>query len=217
MKRVCDYFNVDARILLEPLDAFPNSKVTKLHNLLDSVTANGLEYVFDQRRFFEPKGTIETGMYFCWRRSFSDNTKYIRVPMSIRVFEGALVTKGYDPRQLVNLGYLPEQKPKEREFHGMVMEEDLGVSFFIMHSDPIRIGCVMMLEKVSQASVGYFSGIALLLRKRIQNLPRISSVVFHKASEEDANPIRLAHSKVLFDADEIPTYVLRELQKPIAD
>lgn len=118
LARICQFFEVDARVLLEPVNEISNemnlADTSHLANFMGKVVRDVPEEVFP------------TGFYLFSRRSFVDATRYVRGVVYVnRVADGTYV-RGYEPRDAMAMQGIPTDI-KAREFRGFVMRLDDGV------------------------------------------------------------------------------------------
>ncbi len=122
LDRICAFFHVDARILLEPFDSIQTSDPILNSRFLEDFLGVGVHKV--------AKDTFPTGFYRFTRRSFIGREQF--VVGIIYVFRDGEVTyiKGREPRAGMIYQGLPADG-RSREFRGYVTNHEDGVAFIL--------------------------------------------------------------------------------------
>ncbi len=122
LDRICGFFGVDARILLEPADSFSSHGTllsdpyladfvgVRLNDIPESYFPNGF-YEFS-RRSFTDEANFVTGLVYIFRKS--DNT-FIR---------------GYETRKSMQQQHLPVD-PQTREYRGYLTRHEDGIAAIV--------------------------------------------------------------------------------------
>ncbi|MEO0400951.1 MAG: helix-turn-helix transcriptional regulator [Pseudomonadota bacterium] len=122
LARICAFFGVDARVLLEPVEAISKSDDLLTGPFLEDYIGAGVEDV--------DEAVFPTGFYRFSRRSFLDSDRF--VSGLVRVFRQGRATfiRGYEARAAMTAQGLPLTR-EAREFRGMVMQQEEGVAALI--------------------------------------------------------------------------------------
>jgi transcriptional regulator with XRE-family HTH domain len=122
LARICDFFDVDARVLLESVDDIENRSDLLSGDFLGGFLGAG---VYDV-----PEVIFPSGFFRFSRRSFLDPDQY--VIGLVRVWRNGAATclRGLEAREaMVSQGIRPTREA--REFRGIVMQQEEGVSALI--------------------------------------------------------------------------------------
>lgn len=122
LDRICRFFDVDARILLDPVQSLaPTAQV--LHGpFLRDFVGHGLTTLTEE--------AFPSGFYRFSRRSFTISTQFI-VGLVFVFREGNhTYARGYEAREAMHQQGLPIQAPT-REFRGFAMQQEDGVAMVI--------------------------------------------------------------------------------------
>jgi transcriptional regulator with XRE-family HTH domain len=119
LKRICDHFGVDARILIEPLSMLNNNGSDPMINpfLRDYIGAGFTTVTED---------IFPSGFYRFSRRSFVHNDQFLVGVVHIRRENGNAYMKGFETKSALEAQNLPSDVPA-REFRGVVMQQDDGL------------------------------------------------------------------------------------------
>lgn len=123
LHRICTYFGVDARILLEPVTEIADSGDSVLRNpsVVDFMGAAARDV---------PERELPSGFYRFSRRSFSDETLYVQGLIYIYRNKGHTFLKGFEARDAMAQQGLPTD-PGTREFRGAVLVQEEGVAALV--------------------------------------------------------------------------------------
>jgi transcriptional regulator with XRE-family HTH domain len=118
LDRMCKFFDVDARVLLEPLEEIKKVEPTPPDFMGDFIVSGALDL---------PEATFPSGFYRFSRRSFLDPDMF--AVGLVMVFRRARNTylKGYETTQAMRIQSLPA-KPELREFRGVVLMQEEGIA-----------------------------------------------------------------------------------------
>ncbi|APE43674.1 transcriptional regulator [Sulfitobacter alexandrii] len=119
LARMCEFFRVDARVLLQPVE-----EITRQDELLttpylrDFIGAGALDV---------PDSMFPSGFYRFSRRSFVEPERFV-VSLVLASREGPRTrVRGFETAQAMELQNLPRDG-RSREFRGAVMRQDDGIS-----------------------------------------------------------------------------------------
>lgn len=119
LARMCDFFSVDARVLLEPVDQVARStgpiSSAYLHEFMGSAILKVSEDDFP------------SGFYQFARRSFVRDDQYVRGIVLIKREGSNTFLRGYEPKIAMAMQGIPAD-PSAREYRGFVMQIEDGVA-----------------------------------------------------------------------------------------
>lgn len=129
LHQICTFFDVDARILLEPVaDLRPTS-----FDLLNHPTLEGF---FGTGPVFVPEDLFPDGFYRFVRRSFIDDTQFVIGLVYVHRDAGYTFLRGYEPRDAMRDQGL-STAAHNREFRGLVMRQEEGVMAIVSHRNSL--------------------------------------------------------------------------------
>lgn len=120
LKRICDHFGVDARILVEPLSMlnFGSSSDPITNPFVHKYIGPGFSSVTED--------IFPTGFYRFSRRSFVHTDQFLVGVVHVRRDNGSTYMKGFERKSALEAQNLPSDVPA-REFRGVVMQQDDGL------------------------------------------------------------------------------------------
>lgn len=123
LHKICTYFNVDARILLEPArDIIARKPDLMLHpELQDFISASNVEI---------PEDKLPSGFYRFSRPSFSNNEQFLQGLVYIYRSDNYTFIRGHEAKNALEQQGL-STSPGTREFRGFLMAQDGGVAGFM--------------------------------------------------------------------------------------
>jgi transcriptional regulator with XRE-family HTH domain len=96
LHRICQYFGVDARILLEPVENLAPS-------VRDLLNHPELEGFFGAEPLDVPEAGFPSGFYRFTRRSFLDASRLVLGLVHIKRLDGYTLLRGFEPREALRL------------------------------------------------------------------------------------------------------------------
>lgn len=123
LARICDYFGVDARIILEPLPCTEATSTDALsHPFVREYIGAGTTEI--------PDDVFPSGFYRFSRRSFVQRHMYLIGVVHIRRDGANTFMKGFETKDAMQAQNLPVTSPA-REFRGIVMQQDDGICILV--------------------------------------------------------------------------------------
>lgn len=123
LHRICTYFKVDARILLEPVSTITGGGSGLLNNpAISDYLGGALRPVMEEE--------LPGGFYRFARRSFLDEDKYLRGLIYVFRNQSGTFIKGFEARDAMRQQGLPSD-PATREFRGAVMPQEDGLALLV--------------------------------------------------------------------------------------
>lgn len=123
LHRICQFFNVDARVLLEPVEHIHGDESGLLHHP-------------EVREFLGPYATrlpeaeFPSGFYRFSRASFFQADRVVIGLVYVFRRDGFAFIRGYEPREAFRNQGIPAT-PENREFRGILLKQELGVAALI--------------------------------------------------------------------------------------
>ena len=123
LHRICDYFNLDARILLEPVADIADLDSGILRNPAIADYLGGASHLVTER-------DLPSGFYRFARRSFLDDKMYVRGLIYVFRSRGSTFLKGFEAKDAMRQQGL-SLDPANREFRGAVMPQEDGLAALV--------------------------------------------------------------------------------------
>lgn len=148
LARICDFFKVDARVLLEP--------VTDIDNRSDVFSGEELSSFLGEGVYDIPESVFPSGFFRFSRRSFLDPDQYVVGLVRVARSKGATLIKGLEARDaMLAQGLMPTREA--REFRGMVMRQEEGILALISRKGG-RTASFNYLMRAASMDNNYWTG-----------------------------------------------------------
>jgi transcriptional regulator with XRE-family HTH domain len=122
LARICDFFSVDARILLDRVDEIDAAPDPISNSFLKDFVGSGLPAL--------PEDMFPNGFYRFTRRSFVRNELFIVGLVYVLRQSGHTYLRGYETREAMRIQGLPTDA-RTREFRGIAMRQEDGVTLLV--------------------------------------------------------------------------------------
>ncbi|WP_417205423.1 helix-turn-helix domain-containing protein [Antarctobacter sp.] len=123
LHRICSYFHVDARILLESVQEITNNDAGILNNpAISDYLGNAMRPVSEE--------AFPSGFYRFARRSFLDEHMFVRGLIYVFRSRDGTFLKGFEAKDAMRQQGLPID-PATREFRGAVMPQEDGIAALV--------------------------------------------------------------------------------------
>lgn len=143
LHRICTFFEVDARILLEPVEEIAmDSAFLLAHPTLAAFLGPESTTI--------PQDSLPDGLYRFLRRSFIESDKFVEGLVFVHRKDGFTFVRGHEAKEAMSKVGLT--RPREREFRGFFLKQENGIasmvtrrgaltgSFTYLHRIPSRLG-----------------------------------------------------------------------------
>lgn len=202
LHRICQFFGVDGRILLEPLADI--RKDQRLHGVTQL-----------QDIAFRPGGRpfdhflLPDGLYRFWRRSFSESGKFVLGIARIYTENGAKLFKSFDIyREPLRAG--SRRHARKQPNKGVLMQHFDGFSVLVA-SDSDHALSFTFFEYGLQGNARYFDGVTILTRRQMPGVQRASVVVLERVPPEEV--LWTARRVGVVDRSTVPNLVCKAIER----
>lgn len=169
LARICDFFDVDARVLLEPVE--------NIGRRGDLFSTDAVKPFLENSVYGIPDAVFPSGFYRFSRRSFIDQAKYVVGLVRVwRGENGATYVRGYETRDALKAQGLPVSR-EMREFRGFVMLEEDGVAAIIKRRGA-KTGSFNYLNRVPAMENNYWLGYVSRTVPEVPGADRIVRMVY---------------------------------------
>jgi transcriptional regulator with XRE-family HTH domain len=202
LERICNFFNTDARILLEP--------AANLKKGFDPLGSDALKEFITPGIANIPQESFPSGFYRFSRRSFVNNEQFVAGLVRVNREEGATFIRGFEAREAMRQQGLPVDA-KTREFRGLVMLNEDGVAALISRRGAMT-SSFNYLNRASSFQNNFWVGYVTRTTRESPTGTRISRVVFEHIGDDLSLALDCARSAGLVSADDLIPYHHRLLQ-----
>ncbi|EIE48933.1 XRE family transcriptional regulator [Salipiger aestuarii] len=129
LHRICQFFDVDARILLEPVGdmAAEPSGMFNHPFIAEFVGAQMTGLTEDH---------FPSGFYRFSRAAFSDTDRFVVGLVHVSREQGYTFLRGFEPKEALSMHNMPTD-PRTREFRGLLMPQAEGVAAMVSRRDAV--------------------------------------------------------------------------------
>ncbi len=201
--QICKFFDVDARILLEPVeDIKPGAAQLLGHPFLDGFFGSGPTYV--------PEKLFPSGFFSFVRRSFIDDTHFATGLVHVSRSDGYTFLRGFEPRDAMR-GQGLSTATTDREYRGLVMRQEEGVIALVTHRASLAATFNFLTPETSfQSNIweGYATRTA---RERVRGR-RAARMVYEYLGRGIQPALKVARAADLVPLEKVPPFHARLLQ-----
>ncbi len=202
LDRICTFFNVDARVLLEPVDSVsPTGSV--LHGPV--IADFGGKGVIDI-----PQDELPDGFYRFSRRSFTDPVRFLVGLVYIFRQAGHTYVRGYEARDAMRQQGLPIEA-REREFRGYVSRHEDGLVLIVSRRQAMT-SSFNYLSRVASFRNNFWAGyVSLAVRESAYSM-RVTRMVYEHLGDDTSAILDTARISGFKTEDELMPFHRRLLQ-----
>ena len=204
LARICTHFDVDARILLEPLEdlrrALPDRFLIEMRDKL----------LIGKSRPVDP-ALLPDAIYRFWRKSFMFQGKIVTNLALIRSHGEVTLFKGFEENLLAQ-----QENPNARRFprlayHGLVRQHIDGISIYCQ--DRQNQSNITFFEFGLEGNMRFYPGFSLLVRRRIDGMNRMTAAVLERLPHDPALWRSIVRQDTVHDLSYAPPLVQRALAR----
>lgn len=197
LHRICEFFDTDARILLEPVE---NLKSVSLDLLSHPVIA---EY-FGSEPVSVPEDLFPSGLYRFVRRSFVEETLFVRGLVNIHRINGHTFLRGSEPIDARRAQGLSTAR-RDREFRGIVMRQEEGVMMIVTHRNSLACSFNFLAPETSFQPNLWLGYVTRALREKITSI-RSTRMIYEHLGDDPATILTAARAETLVGVEDLPLY-----------
>lgn len=203
LHQICNFFGVDARILLEPVDTIGPAA----HDVLNHPVLAGF---FGREPVTVDERLFPSGFYKFVRRAFIGTKDYMCGLVFVSRDDGYTFLRGYEPRQAIRKQGL-STNPKEREFRGIVMRQEEGVMAIVTHRNALAASFNFLTPETSFQSNLWEGYATRTVREKVTGR-RATRMVYEHLGNDRAAIMRTARNAGLITLDDVAPFQARLLQ-----
>lgn len=201
--RICQYFNVDARIILEPLSEIGfGSKSLLNHPEINDFLSGGVAQL--QETIFP------AGFYRFVSRSFLDETQFVQGLVYVYRKDGATFLRGFEAKEAVAQQGL-SGSPKSREFRGLLMAQEGGIAGLVSRRNALTTS-FNFLAQVPSFQNNYWVGYTVRTVRESTAGSRVARLVYEYLGRDGAKVRRAARQSGFCSADDLVAYERTQLR-----
>ncbi|MEO0502030.1 MAG: helix-turn-helix transcriptional regulator [Pseudomonadota bacterium] len=168
LARICDFFGVDARVLLEPVE--------KIESGEDPLNSGFLRSFLGQDVSFVSEEAFPSGFYRFSRRSFMDQSRYLAGLVWVFRNKKTTYVRGYEARAAMEAQGLPMSRAA-REFRGILFRQEDGIAAMISRQNA-RTASFNFLTRVSSFEGNFWVGYVARTVRESPDGERVARMVY---------------------------------------
>lgn len=202
LARICAHFDVDARILLEPLEDLRRKVPDRyMEELRDKMLIGASRPVDPQ--------AVPDAMYRFWRNSFMYPGKIVTNLAMIRTKDELTLLKGFEENLLARQENAHARRFPRLAYYGLVRQHVDGISIYCQ--DRQNQSNINFFEFGLEGNMRFYPGFSLLIRRRIDGMNRMSAAVLERIPNTPPLWRQIVRQEALHDLSYAPPIVQRAL------
>ncbi len=202
LDRICTFFDVDARILLEPVERLnPHGHILTGTTLVDFVGAGVIDI---------PQQVFPSGFYRLSRHSFVSDSQFVVGLVYVFRNAGNTYVRGYEAREAMRQQGLPTDA-RSREFRGFVARQEDGIVSMISRRHAMTCS-FNYLTKVASFENNFWVGYVTRTVPESLTGTRAVRMVYEHLGRSQADIYAAARGAGLLNEQDLMPYHRRLLQ-----
>lgn len=193
LARICAFFEMDARILLEP--------VGNLAAREDPLTGPVLTEYLGRGAVDVPESVFPSGFYRFSRRSFMDQSQFVVGIVWVFRDGRSIYIKGFEARHALEAQGLPPTA-RNRAFLGLVMQQDEGIAALISRRATMTFS-FNYLHPASSFENNYWAGYVARTMRETPATQRVTRMVYEYLGTRVHDALAPARGAGYMDADDL--------------
>lgn len=202
LQRICAHFQVDARILLQPLAEIRADQRMQMALTLRDIIAPPQARPFDHY-------LMPDGLYRFWRKSFSNPGQYVSGLWRVYTDGGVKRLKSFD-LYLHPLRRGTRRAARKVPYSGVFLQHFDGVSL-LCSTGSDNVLSFTFFEYGMNGSTLHYTGISTLTRRLLHGSQRVSNIVLERLTGDCSEVLAFARRIGITDGAEIPPQVRRTI------
>ncbi|MCE8006713.1 helix-turn-helix transcriptional regulator [Aestuariivita sp.] len=202
LNRICTFFGVDARILLDPVDALSSTTDPLTGGFLNEFVGKGVSEVTED--FFP------SGFYRFSRRSFVDAERFAMGFVYVFRRDGTCYVRGYEPREAMRVQGFP-LGARAREYRGIVLREEEGIASLMSRRGTMTCS-FNFLTRVASFDNNYWVGYVTRTVPENVSTNRVVRMVYEYVDLPFREVMSMARETGFITQDKLPPFHARLLE-----
>ncbi|SFS50618.1 hypothetical protein SAMN04488040_0675 [Sulfitobacter marinus] len=202
LARICAFFDVNARIMLEPLDEIVKPASVSLGNYVNDFLMADITCI--------PESVFPSGFYRFSRRSFIDSDVFVIGLVYVCRKGNATYLRGYETAEAMRMQSLPTA-PKYREFRGAVLPQEEGLAVIAGRKNAMT-SSFNYLGRVASFGNNFWVGYTTRTIPEGSAGMRVTRVVYEYLTQETHYVLQAAREKGFYSVHDLPVFHQRLLR-----
>lgn len=202
LHRICNFFEVDARILLQPIEKLALDRGVLNHPVIADYVGTGMADI--------PQDVFPDGFYRFSRLSFTESDLIITGLVYVFRKDKHTFIRGYEAKEGMRQQGLPTD-PQTREFRGVVLPQEDGVGAMVSHKKTMATS-FNYLSRVASFQNHYWIGYATRTVRETVTGCRAARLVYEHLGKDTSAVLQAARTVGFCTPDELIPYHRKLLQ-----
>ena len=203
LHRICSFFEVDARILLEPVELIDSGRRDLLHHpkvaeFVGAGTASLSEELFP------------SGFYRFSRRSFMDDERFVQGLVYVQREDTFTFIRGFEAKEAMRQQGLPNDK-RTREFRGFLIPQEGGIAALVSRRNSMTTS-FNYLARAQSFQNNYWVGYTARTVPESMTGRRVARLVYEYLGRNTVPVLAAARESGFCTADNLPPFHRAQLR-----
>ena len=202
LSRICDFFDIDARVLLEPVDSISKEKSQTAHPFLTGFMGQSVQNITEDE--------FPSGFYKFSRRSFVRNSEFVTGLVYVSHDDKHTFMRGYEPKEAMAIQGIPASA-KAREYRGYAMRVEEGIALFVCRRNGLT-GSFNYLNQIASFENNFWVGYVARTVRESSSSHRMTRLVYEHLGHNTGRVLSTARSAGFSTFDALEPFHQRLLQ-----
>lgn len=202
LDRICSFFNVDARILLDPVDEISTRGDVLTGPYLNDFLGQGVHNL--------PEDAFPSGCYRFSRRSFVSHDQFVVGLIYVFRRDNNTLFKGFEAKEAMRAQGLPTDL-KSREFRGYAARQEDGISLTAARRNSMTCS-FNYLARIASMQNNFWVGYVTRTVRESAIGERVTRLVYEHLGNRRADIMAAARKTGFVSAEDMMPFHLRLLQ-----
>ena len=201
--KICRYFKVDARIILEPLENIgTDSPALLTHPEISDFLSPGVSQL--------PEQMFPSGFYQFARRSFLDETQFVLGLVYVYRKDNAVFLRGFEAKEAMAQQGLPIDV-QTREFRGLLLAQEGGIAGLVSRRNSLTTS-FNFLAQIASFQNNYWVGYTVRTVRESMTGSRAARLVYEYLGRDTAKVLAAARRAGFCAAKDLVPYQRTQLR-----
>ncbi|MCR8546302.1 helix-turn-helix domain-containing protein [Salipiger sp. P9] len=203
LHRICRFFGVDARILLEPVEKIRNQPNALLsHPFISDFIGAGMTGLAEDE--------FPSGFYRFSRAAFSEENRFVVGLVRISRDDGFTFLRGFEPKEALSNHAMPTD-PRTREFRGLVMPQAEGLAMLVSRRDAVTTS-FNYLARMPALAKTYWVGYTVRTTQENPTGRRAARLIYEYLGRDTKQILTAARSAGYANAEDLVPFHRKQLR-----
>ncbi|MFZ5961346.1 helix-turn-helix domain-containing protein [Thalassococcus sp. BH17M4-6] len=203
LHRICSFFDVDARILLEPVEEIETHRKDLLHHpvVAEFVGAGSISL---------PEEAFPSGFYRFSRRSFMDDNRFVQGLLYVFREDIFTFVRGFEAKEAMQAQGMPVDK-RTREFRGFLIPQEGGIAALVSRRNSLTTS-FNYLARVPSFQNNFWVGYAARTVRENITGRRVARQVYEHLGHDTGPVLKAAREAGFCGLDDLPPFHRTQLR-----